>query len=88
MNLVAEEGPILSARGCALVLSREAGAAALIGDAALIVNPYDVTATAEALHAGLTMPATERRRRSAQISALAAARAPQRWLAEQVESLG
>ena len=65
MNLVAEEGPILSERGCALVLSREAGAAALIGDAALIVNPYDVTATAEALHAGLSMPATERRRRSA-----------------------
>ena len=27
MNLVAEEGPILSERGCALVLSREAGAA-------------------------------------------------------------
>jgi trehalose 6-phosphate synthase len=88
MNLVAEEGPILSERGCALVLSREAGAAALIGDAALIVNPYDVTATAQALHAGLSMPATERRRRTAAISALAAARAPQRWLAEQVESLG
>ncbi len=88
MNLVAEEGPILSERGCALVLSREAGAAALIGDAALIVNPFDVTATAEALHAGLSMPGTERRRRSAEISALAAARAPRRWLAEQVESLG
>ncbi len=28
MNLVAKEGPILSERGCALVLSREAGAAA------------------------------------------------------------
>jgi trehalose 6-phosphate synthase len=88
MNLVAEEGPILSERGCALVLSREAGAAALIGDSALIVNPYDVTATAQALQAGLSMPATERRRRSAEISALAAARAPRRWLAEQVESLG
>ena len=88
MNLVAEEGPILSERGCALVLSREAGAAALIGDAALIVNPYDVTATAQALHEGLSMTATERRRRSAEISALAAARAPRQWLAEQVESLG
>jgi trehalose 6-phosphate synthase len=70
------------------VLSREAGAAALIGDAALIVNPYDVTATAQALHEGLSMTATERRRRSAEISALAAARAPRQWLAEQVESLG
>jgi trehalose 6-phosphate synthase len=87
MNLVAEEGPILSERGCALVLSREAGAAALIGDDALLVNPYDVTATADALHAGLSMPATERRRRSAAIAAAAQARAPQRWLAEQLDVL-
>jgi trehalose 6-phosphate synthase len=88
MNLVAEEGPILSERGCALVLSREAGAAALIGEAALLVNPYDVSATADALHAGLVMSAAERRRRTATIADAAAARAPQRWLAEQVEALG
>src|SRR6201996_2458409 len=88
MNLVAEEGPILSERGCALVLSREAGAAALIGESALLVNPYDVSATASALHAGLIMPAAERQRRSATIASAAAARAPRRWLAEQVEALG
>jgi trehalose 6-phosphate synthase len=88
MNLVAEEGPILSERGCALVLSREAGAAELIGTAALLVNPYDVSATARALHAGLIMPAAERQRRSATIAGAAAARAPRRWLAEQVEALG
>jgi trehalose 6-phosphate synthase len=88
MNLVAEEGPILSERGCALVLSREAGAAALIGQAALLVNPYDVSATANALHAGLIMPAAERQRRSATIAGAAATRAPRRWLAEQVEALG
>jgi trehalose 6-phosphate synthase len=88
MNLVAEEGPILSERGCALVLSREAGAAALIGEAALVVNPYDVSATAQALHAGLSMSDAERRKRSGEISDLAAAHAPRQWLAEQVASLG
>jgi trehalose 6-phosphate synthase len=87
MNLVAEEGPILSERGCALVLSREAGAASLIGKESLLVNPYDVTATAEALHAGLSMPASERRRRSTAIAEIASARAPRRWLAEQAEAL-
>jgi trehalose 6-phosphate synthase len=87
MNLVAEEGPILSERGCALVLSREAGAASLIGKEALLVNPYDVTATAEALHAGLSMPASERRRRSTAVAEIASARAPRRWLAEQIEAL-
>src|SRR6202012_2371511 len=56
MNLVAEEGPVLSDRGCALVLSREAGAASLLGSDALLVNPYDVSATASALHQALTMP--------------------------------
>jgi trehalose 6-phosphate synthase len=87
MNLVAEEGPILSERGCALVLSREAGAAALIGDDALLVNPYDVTATAEAMHAGLSMPTADRRRRSAAIAAAATARQPSQWLAEQLAAL-
>ena len=61
MNLVAKEGPILSDRGCALVLSREAGAAAELGADALLVNPYDITATAEALHEALIMPDAERR---------------------------
>jgi trehalose 6-phosphate synthase len=87
MNLVAQEGPILSERGCALVLSREAGAASLIGDSALLVNPYDVTATAEALHAGLCMAAGERQRRSAAVTAAASAQAPQRWLADQLAAL-
>jgi trehalose 6-phosphate synthase len=87
MNLVAEEGPILSERGCALVLSREAGAAALVGADALLVNPYDVTATADALHAGLSMPAAERRRRAAAVADAACRRAPQRWLAEQLDAL-
>ena len=87
MNLVAEEGPILSERGCALVLSREAGAASLIGGSALLVNPYDVGATAEALHAGLSMPAAERQRRSAAVAAAASAHAPHRWLADQLKEL-
>jgi hypothetical protein len=34
------------------------------------------------------MPAAERQQRSATIASAAAARAPRRWLAEQVEALG
>jgi trehalose 6-phosphate synthase len=88
MNLVAEEGPTLSDGGCALVLSREAGSAALIGDEALVINPFDVTATARALHAGLGMPAAERRRRADAIAARVSARAPRHWLSEQLAALG
>jgi trehalose 6-phosphate synthase len=87
MNLVAEEGPILSEHGCALVLSREAGAASVIGHEALLVNPYDVIATVDALEAGLTMPAHERQRRSVAIAAVASDHAPGHWLNEQLTAL-
>jgi trehalose 6-phosphate synthase len=87
MNLVAQEGPVLSERGCALVLSREAGAAATLHDAALLVNPYDVSETAAALHQALAMPEAERRRRTEALAATAAASPPARWLGDQLASL-
>ncbi len=88
MNLVAQEGPVLSERGCALVLSREAGAAATLAADALLVNPFDITETAEALHQALSMPDAERQRRSAGLAASAAADPPARWLGGQLASLG
>lgn len=87
MNLVAKECPILSERGCAVVLSREAGAAAELGGAALLVNPYDISGTAEALHEALTMPDTERARRSAQLAQAGAALPPVKWLSAQLDAL-
>ncbi len=86
MNLVAKEGPILSERGCALVLSREAGAAAELS-AALMVNPYDVSQTAEALHEALTMEDSERKRRAASLAQQAAALPPAQWFADQLAAL-
>jgi trehalose 6-phosphate synthase len=88
MNLVAKEGPILSDRACALVLSQEAGAAAELGEHALLVNPYDITATAQAMHAGLTMPAAERDARCAALARAGAACPPGAWLASQIAALG
>jgi trehalose 6-phosphate synthase len=87
MNLVAQEGPVLSEKGCALVLSRDAGAAATLGREALLVSPCDISETAEALHRALAMPDTERRRRSNAIAAIAAASQPARWLGDQLAEL-
>jgi trehalose 6-phosphate synthase len=87
MNLVAKEGPILSERACALVLSTEAGAAAELGGDALLVNPFDVTQTAEALHRALTMPEAERARRAAALAAAGAAFPPSAWLQAQLDAL-
>jgi trehalose 6-phosphate synthase len=88
MNLVAKEAPIVSDRGCALVLSREAGACAELGGDALVVNPYDVTATARAMYEGLTMPQAERDRRCAALGKAGAAVPPAQWLASQLTALG
>jgi len=87
MNLVAKEGPILSDRGCALVLSTEAGAAAELGAHAIMVNPFDITQTAEALHAALMMDDGERARRSEAMAVAARSMPPQRWFADQLRAL-
>jgi trehalose 6-phosphate synthase len=87
MNLVAKEGPILSQRGCALVLSTEAGAAAELGAHALLVNPFDVSATAQALHEALTMPETERMARCGALAKAGGALPPTAWFQAQLDGL-
>jgi trehalose 6-phosphate synthase len=87
MNLVAKEAPVLSERRCALVLSREAGAADELGTDALLVNPFDVSGTAAALHDALAMDPAERRDRCERLSAAATALPPARWLARQLDAL-
>jgi trehalose 6-phosphate synthase len=87
MNLVAKEGPILSDRGCVLVLSREAGAAAELGEHALLVNPFDVAGTAVALHEALAMPEAERTSRCRSLARAAGAVPPAAWLADQLDAL-
>jgi len=88
MNLVAKEGPLLSERGCALVLSREAGAAAELAEWALLINPFDITGTARALHEALSMSDTERLRRCALLAKASSATPPADWFGSQVRALG
>ncbi|MQY13058.1 Trehalose-6-phosphate synthase [Streptomyces sp. RB5] len=87
MNLVAKEVPVVSDDGCALVLSREAGAAEELAEGALTVNPYDIEATAAALHEALTMEPEERAERTKRLAAAATALPPQSWFLAQLEAL-
>src|SRR6185437_1999866 len=86
MNLVAKEGPLLSERGCALVLSTEAGAAAELGPESILVNPFDITQTAEALHEALTMSDSERVRRRAALAQAGAILPPTAWFQAQLDA--
>ncbi|MFF6908321.1 trehalose-6-phosphate synthase [Streptomyces sp. NPDC012389] len=87
MNLVAKEVPVVSDHGCALVLSREAGAYEELGEDAIVVNPYDVVGTAEALHEALSMSAEERTGRTKRLAEAATALPPQQWFLDQLEAL-
>ncbi len=84
LNLVASEGALVSDREVVLALSPEAGAWERLHPAALRVPPFDIAGTADVLHQALTMPAAERTRRFTLLRALAEARTPKDWLADQM----
>ncbi|MFB7258579.1 alpha,alpha-trehalose-phosphate synthase (UDP-forming), partial [Streptomyces nojiriensis] len=88
MNLVAKEIPVVSEAGCVLVLSTGAGAYEELRQDALTVNPYDVTATADALHAALAMPVGERAERTKRLAAAATSLPPTAWFRAQLSALG
>jgi trehalose 6-phosphate synthase len=72
-----------------LVLSTEAGAWELVRDAGAIgINPFDVGATADALHLALGLDAGEREARHQRLRAAVAARTPRNWLQEQLAAAG
>ena len=85
MNLVVLEGCILSERDPAVVLSRDAGAAEVIGEHSRLVNPFDVTRTAEALHDALSARPQDRADTAAKLRRDAVAMAPDRWFQAQVD---
>lgn len=88
MNLVAKEVPVVSDEGVALVLSREAGAYEELGEDSFVINPYDLRATAQALHDALSLPVHERAERSKRLAAAATALPPQQWFLDQLAALG
>jgi trehalose 6-phosphate synthase len=87
MNLVVLEGLVLSEREPSVVLSAQTGAAELLADDALQVNPFDVTATAEALHGALLMSAEERAERAGRMRESAVRLPPAAWFQAQLDAL-
>jgi trehalose 6-phosphate synthase len=60
---------------------------ALLGDDALIINPFDVSATADALHEALTMAGDERNARAARMREAAVRLPPAQWFQAQLDAL-
>jgi trehalose 6-phosphate synthase len=88
MNLVAKEGPMVNERAGVSILSENTGAHEELGEFALSVNPFDIQALADSIHAALTMPVDERRRRHAGLQGIITARNPGDWIDEQLNDIG
>lgn len=86
LNLVAKEGPMVNERDGVLVLSRESGAWSELEGAAVGINPFDVSATSDALHRALMMDEAGRRHHARSVRTLASARTPADWIADQVRA--
>ncbi|SOD74931.1 trehalose 6-phosphate synthase [Jatrophihabitans sp. GAS493] len=94
MNLVAFEAVLLSERDPVMVLSRETGAADVLGADAILVNPYDVGQTAEALNQALVTALGDREgsddsaaRRTARLREAATQLPPAKWFDEQLRQV-
>lgn len=88
LNLVAKEGPLVNERDGVLVLSCEAGAWAELGELALGVNPFDVSATAAAMAQALDTSSGDRARTASALRSAAGARTPLDWFDDLVASAG
>jgi trehalose 6-phosphate synthase len=87
MNLVAKEGPMVNERAGVSILSENTGAHEELGDCALSVNPFDIQELADSIHAALTMPFEERRRRHENLKAIVTARNPGDWVDDQLNDI-
>ena len=87
MNLVAKEGPMVNERAGVSILSENTGAHEELGEYALSVNPFDIQELADSIHAALTMPVEERRRRHEGLKSIVTARDPGDWIDEQLADI-
>jgi trehalose 6-phosphate synthase len=87
MNLVAKEGPMVNERDGVSVLSENTGAHEELGEHALSVNPFDIQASADSIHAALTMAPAERARRLRGLKEIVTARDPGDWIDDQLDDI-
>src|SRR6202165_3703694 len=86
-NLVAKEGITVNRRGGALVLSENAGTHEELGEWAITINPFDVDATAQALHRALLMDPVERHARAEKMRAVVQQNDVARWISAQLQDI-
>jgi trehalose 6-phosphate synthase len=87
LNLVVKEGALVNRIDGVIVLSENAGAHEELRGSVLSINPFDVEATAEAIHAGLTMPLKDRHRMNEAAREVVRTNDIARWISHQAQDL-
>ena len=87
LNLVAKEGALVNARDGVIVLSENAGAHEELRGHVLSINPFDVEATATAMHTALTMDVERRRLLNEGARSVVRTNDVARWISNQVQDL-
>ena len=87
LNLVAKEAPVVNQRAGVVVLSVNAGAFEELGDWVVPVDPFDISATADALETALALGDDERRARQEAIRAHVREHDLEHWIGAQLADL-
>ncbi|QIN77762.1 trehalose-6-phosphate synthase [Rubrobacter marinus] len=87
MNLVAKEAAVVNEKNGVLVLSETAGAHEELGEFAVTVNPFDLDEGADAIHAALTMPEEEKKRRAEALKRQVRENTIEEWVEAQLEDI-
>jgi trehalose 6-phosphate synthase len=87
LNLVVKEGALVNQSRGVIILSENAGAHEELQSHVLSINPFDVEATAAAMHAGLTMGVDERRHLNDGAREVIRTNDIARWISRQVQDL-
>src|SRR6266704_6222838 len=87
LNLVAKEGALVNRSDGVIVLSENVGAHEELQPHVLSVNPFDIDATANAMHQAIVMGIDEKRRRNERAREVVRMNDIARWITRQVQDI-
>jgi len=87
LNLVAKEGALVNRADGVIVLSENVGAHEELHQHVLSVNPFDIEATANAMHQAIVMGVDEKRRRNEGAREVVRTNDIARWITRQVQDI-
>lgn len=87
MNIVPKEASAVNQKEGVVILSEKAGCFEELKDNVLVVNPFDITQTAEAYHDAIIMDKNEKHKLFNNLQEIVAQRTIYHWIAEQFEDI-